>query len=498
MLTNETKVNKSNNLFFLFLGSVIILGSIILLVATKWGLGISDDSYYYIYPTQDYLNGMRFNPSLHYPPFLSLLLLIPGLIRVNLLDACHWMNACLFGINIAIISYLMWIIRRSHPLAVLTAVGFFSLGFFFELHAWVMSEALFIFLTLCGFLFLIIWLDSRRPLWLIISGLLWGLSTTTRYIGITGLIAGSILLLVFIKPRSFINLVWFVSSGLVPIVGMVMLSVSQSGGISDRNFDYYPISYGNLLAGVRSMVETIIPGRFVAGYESIWLIILLVCIIFSGLLLFARSTQFANRVNRAKYSRVISITFYLYIAVYLFILINSRVFFDPLIPFDARMLGPILIVSIMLFLLLVGDIWPRIHVMCKWAFFLVIVMLLVVNGIRTIKIMHSYYEQGRGYSSARDHISETYAYLRSYPDIQIYSNAPAALYFWIGRHTLALTGSEGLSEMKKHIARDGGLVVIFDSIPLELYNLDREQVIEGLTVLITLSESTIYQTLPID
>ncbi len=486
--------NNKEPFIYLLLGGIIIIGFTVFMISTKWGVGLSDDSYHYVFPAQDYLNGTGFHPSLHYPPVLTLLLLIPGSMGIELMDAARWLNAGLFGVNIALICYLIWYLRRSFIYAMLIAASLFAFGFIFELHAWLMSEALFLFFTLWGSLSLIKWFNSQRYIWLILSGFFFGMSTATRYIGISGLIAGVILIMLFIKPRNHYNTLRFIFSGILPIIGMILLGVFRSGGISDRSIGYYPLDSGDIFAAVNAMIGTILPGRFVAGFEIYWLVIVLTCIALGGWFLLFKYQPVNGSSQQIKASKLMMIFCYTYCVIYLVILIPSRLFFDPLIPFDTRLLGPMLVVGVLLIAILIGETWRRMHPILKWGLSLMLATLLLVNGIRTINTLRSYYQQGRGYNSARDHISETYAYLRRFPDTPIYSNAPAALYFWLGRHTYALPGPEGLDVMKTRLRKEDGFIVLFDSIPLELYHLNREQVIEGLTEWIDLSEATIYSS----
>ena len=123
----------------------------------------------------------------------------------------------------------------------------------------------------------------------------------------------------------------------------------------------------------------------------------------------------------------------------------------------------------------------------------IILALAAVNTIRSLEMVQSYHELGRGYASARDHISETYAYLRQRPDTPIYSNAFAAIYFWVGRDTFSLPPRAEISAMKDNMRQNGALLVIFKSIPVELYGLTEAELIEGLEEEIVLSESTIYR-----
>jgi hypothetical protein len=121
-------------------------------------------------------------------------------------------------------------------------------------------------------------------------------------------------------------------------------------------------------------------------------------------------------------------------------------------------------------------------------------MFLITNLTRSAQMVRNYHEVGRGYASARDHVSETYAYLRNRPDIPIYSNAFAAIYFWTGRVTNPIPSPDKIPAMKADMRENGAYLVIFDSIPMELYGTTREEITMDLVEQIQLSEATIYRS----
>jgi hypothetical protein len=179
---------------------------------------------------------------------------------------------------------------------------------------------------------------------------------------------------------------------------------------------------------------------------------------------------------------------------YWIILILSRSFFDPLIPMDERLLSPILVMGLILLAWIYSELWNR----KKWVEFGIIsalsLMFLITNLTRSAQMIQNYHEVGRGYASARDHVSETYAYLRNRPDIPIYSNAFAAIYFWTGRVTNPIPPADNIPAMKADMQEDGAYLVIFDSIPLELYGTTTEEITKDLVEQIRLSEATIYRS----
>jgi hypothetical protein len=161
---------------------------------------------------------------------------------------------------------------------------------------------------------------------------------------------------------------------------------------------------------------------------------------------------------------------------------------------DERLLSPILVMSLILAAWLFTLSWGRGK---RWERIIIIglcFILIITNFTRSAQLVQSYHQLGRGYASARDHISETYAYLRNHPNIPIYSNAFVAIYFWTGRVTQPIPSSNGISTMKEDMHKTGAYLVLFYSIPVELYGVTEKELKEGLVEQIRLSEAVIYRS----
>jgi hypothetical protein len=161
---------------------------------------------------------------------------------------------------------------------------------------------------------------------------------------------------------------------------------------------------------------------------------------------------------------------------------------------DERLLSPLLVMGLILLMWLLASSWKRPGWLERSFLLAACLLFLLTNLTRSIQTVQSYHELGRGYASARDHVSETYAYLRNRSEIPVYSNAWVAIYFWTGRVTSPLPAPEGIPSMKANMHQTGAYLVIFDSIPVELYGDTREALIEGLVEEIRLSEATIYRS----
>jgi hypothetical protein len=235
---------------------------------------------------------------------------------------------------------------------------------------------------------------------------------------------------------------------------------------------------------------SILPGRFVNGHEMIWMLALIILFLLTGLI-----SMHGMIRNKAILLPVQSIAIFshLFMITYLLGMIISRSFFDPLIPFTGRLVGPMVMVALLGLFCVLKLRWAQFIRLIQLGVILITAGLILINGIRSYALIQSYHDYGRGYSSARDHISETYSYLRRYPDAIIYSNAPAALYFWIDKQTLPLPDVDQLADMRAKLQAAGGFVVIFNSIPLDLYHVTLDEVTEDMEVVIQLSEATIYR-----
>jgi hypothetical protein len=59
--------------------------------------------------------------------------------------------------------------------------------------------------------------------------------------------------------------------------------------------------------------------------------------------------------------------------------------------------------------------------------------------------------------------------------------------------TYRIPSSSGVEAMKEDMKKTGALLVVFDSIRVELYGTTKEELTKGLVEQIRLSESTIYR-----
>jgi Dolichyl-phosphate-mannose-protein mannosyltransferase len=474
-----------------------LVGGRVILYSTRWGAALSDDSYFYIHAARDWLAGRGFTLTPHFPPMLPFLLSAVGLFGVDPLVSVRWTNAILFSLNIGLTGWLIYRISRSQVFSLTGALLFLASNTLIEAHSWAMSEPLYLSFSLLGLLFFSKAARSRDLISIIIAGFTFGLAAATRYIGVSLLAAGALVLLTWHQPANTFHrlrgMAAFAIAGSAPLLAWIVRNQLLTGHPTTRVLAWHPLEGSQWLDAINTVLLWIAPGRLVHGNELIWMGV--AATILGGWLLWKlfMDRDSIHRNTEALFQSPLIYVFLAYLLSYPITLILARSLFDSRIPLDGRLLSPVLSISLILLMALLARLWSGHGAAIRSAVLITCLYLLFVNGARSIEMVQSYHESGRGYAGERDQISETYAYLRNRPEIPIYSNAMAGVYFWTGRDTYVIPSSAGVKEMKAEMKRTGAYLVIFDSIPVELYQVSRDELTEGLVEQIRLSEATIYR-----
>ncbi len=473
-----------------------ILGFVVVLYSTVWGAFLIDDSYVYVRPARDLIAGNGLTIPATIPPGLPFFLSLSGIFKVDPLIALRWLDALFFALNIYLVTRIVYKITSSRIFSLLAGIFTLASISLIEIHSNAMSEALFTTLALCGLM--VITLDSKKENWKapLLSGLFFGLAAATRYIGISLLMAGGIFWLMDKKveiPRRIRKTAVFSIVGVLPLLIWAIRNELLIGRPTSRVFAINPIPYRWWIEMVNTILLWFMPGRLLNGKEIYWLVAIVFLLVI-GLAYYLWQRAKRKDITSQFGDPTLTIAFIsLFITLYLLVAIVSRSFFDNRIPMDGRMLGPILYMVWIAIFWLFSRQWKVSGWLIKSGIVLFMLVVLGTNFTRSYQTVQSFHAVGRGYASARDHISETYAYLRNRPNTPIYSNAAVAIYFWTGRITYPIPSSAGVAAMQADMKKTGALLVIFDSIRVELYGSTREELTRGLVEQIRLSEATIYR-----
>ena len=171
---NEAKYFKYSIYAIIFFA--IASAALIISVTSKFGPGMSEDSIAYITAARNLLNGRgisllfdsngnqlnlwlpRIDNELYHilpwPPLFPFIISIFGFAGFNLIESARWINAILFGANIALILLIIRKYTKSLLLIIFSAVIFITFKNMIQVYSHVWSEPLFLFLSLLGFYFI--------------------------------------------------------------------------------------------------------------------------------------------------------------------------------------------------------------------------------------------------------------------------------------------------------------------------------------------------------
>ncbi|HEX9091611.1 MAG TPA: phospholipid carrier-dependent glycosyltransferase, partial [Anaerolineales bacterium] len=447
-----TKLNQPHRVYW-YLGIAFLsaMGVLIVGYATAWGAALSDDSYDYISSARNLLSGQAFDLTAKVPPGLPLFLSLIGLFKVDPLVSMRWLNALLFGVSCFFAARIVFGLTKSYLFSLLEAFLVLISSTLIMVHSWAMSEPLFIFFTLSAILVYTVVQDRGSWSVPLFTGLLFGLAAATRYVGVALLLAGGTFWLTEAGTSARLrmrNTLIFSLVGILPLLAWVIRNLLVAGRLMSQVFGYYPISRGVWIEALNTIFLWFIPGRFVHGKELYWLGgCLLVLAILVGYALFKNRLYSIHQVQTAIDQKP-ALLIGLGMVFYMIIVILSRLFVDGRIPMDERLLSPLLMLGLILLVWFLAQVWRQNKGVGYGLIGITCAILIMTNLIRSVQMVQSYHQIGRGYASARDHVSETYAYLRNRPDIPVYSNAWVAIYFWTGRVTDPIPSSGGIAAMK--------------------------------------------------
>jgi hypothetical protein len=218
-----------------------MVGVLMVLVATsRYGVGTSPDSVTYVSTARNLLAGRGYvtfdgSPLVVFPPLFPTLLAGIGLGGIDPLEASRYVNAFCFGL--VIFASGLWLLKhsRSEIVALIgSAAVLFSMPLLgVSVMAW--SEPLFILFSLLFLLEIEEYLGNGRRLALVLSAIFAALATLERYIGVTVILTGLILLILQRRTalgRRFVNATTFGLIATLPIGLWVVRNVLVSSKLT--------------------------------------------------------------------------------------------------------------------------------------------------------------------------------------------------------------------------------------------------------------------------
>jgi len=491
-----TRTGQADRLWNLLLVVLSLTGVGVILVATRWGAALSDDSFFYIKPARDLLAGspVTFNP--HYTPLIPFLLALIGLSGVEPLDGIRYLNSACFGLNILMSGQI--IRRASGSWGFGLAGGLLVLvsSVMVEVHSWAMSEALFITCLLACFLLLSIYFERGQMRWAVLAGVACGLAILTRYAGF-GVLASGVAFLVLNWKQPLARRVQpaaaFAAAALLFFAGYAVHNWMVIG--QPVRFGKVPLEWldaNSLRNGVYEVLLWVMPGRLARGRELIAFAALAVVVLAAVLVGWWWKGAFLRSFVKTLAGIPAMIFLPVFIAssiVVLYLAHMSPVYKSP---FDARLLSPTHIAFLLLLVCLCGLLWREMPGKARWAAVVPLVFLVFLYAPRTLDSVKLLYERGAGYASSYWHEAEAIDFIEQHRDVPVVTTAIFGVYFHTGYITPNISAFKTPEDLRQFLTPQGYLLV-FHSMPLELYGMSPQDTLAGLKQVQEFSNCTVYQ-----
>lgn len=511
---------------------------------TPAGLGLTNDSAAYIGGARSLLAGTGYSdiwldstrePVTHYPPLLSLTLSGIGLLTgLDPYRAARALHIVLFAANTGLVGFLGWRMTRSQPAALLLALLFAANAQLLRIHAYVLSEPLFIFFSLLSFLSFDFAIEQRASskniagapkagywslitdYWLLLTGFLTGLAFLTRYSGLA-LIATFLAAIFLFQPdwRSrFVKIGQFLAGVLPPAAAWFVRNAIVAESATNRVFRYNPIELPNIRQGLRNFSQFLTPFQswqnwlFDSGLLSDFLIAIgLILVAWLALNAWKLFFQSANHPITQS-PNPLAFTAALYMFGYLGAVLFSMSFFDASTKFQHRILSPLYVSWMILLVAGLSALTTKAqrhkeNLVKNILFFVVFTVGIFALGLSTFNFQRSFVElhdsAGLGYGSWKWRQSIIMARLKDLPPgVAIYTNSPPAVYHVTGRASRVLPSpvnpvsgqmrgsyEQDLAQLRADLLAGRAVLALFNTTDIEdalgVENL--EDFSSGLTVL---------------
>lgn len=276
-------------LLLLMLG---VVGVLTILYSTRWGIGLNHDPLNYISGAENLVRGQGYShvtpmgevkPTIQWPPLYSVALTPFGFAGMSIFEGARWLNALLFGLNILLVGYIVYVKAAFWP-SVLASFLTLTSVLMINVHAVAWSEGLYVFLGLSGLYFLDSYLTSTRLYPLILSALFISAATLTRYIGVTLIATMCIGVLILNKRGGRQRFRDCLIAGLISSLPLLLWEVRNrlvAGHIANIKVQFHPIKARHIKQGLDT-IGFWLPESIPSDWRSLTLLVIVAAIVIMG------------------------------------------------------------------------------------------------------------------------------------------------------------------------------------------------------------------------
>src|SRR4030042_319237 len=246
---------KTSNLLLIVLLAVI--GIIVLLFTTRFGIGVDPDSVAYVAVSRNLLTGHglreldycgNFRPFTKHPLF-PVLLSIFGIFGIDPLIGDRFCNAFIFGANIFLAGYMIRKYTGSIWNSIFGSFLILTSTDMLNFHCWAMTEPIFLFLSLLALYLVSAYIEHPKGVLLFASSSVSALAVLTRYAGVPLVITGIIGIFFLSKRthrRKSTDIFIFAAISFLPLAVWLLRNFCVAGRFLYRPLLFHPITYGHI------------------------------------------------------------------------------------------------------------------------------------------------------------------------------------------------------------------------------------------------------------
>jgi len=414
-----------------------------------------------------------------WPPGFPIAMGIPIALGATTRAAARIVNASAAFVT-AIVMYLLLDEAIGPAAAALAVIAVLATPAFIGVHLSVLSEPLF----LASLMLVLFAMVRRRP---ILAGIFAAVTAMVRYAGACAPLA--VVIWFFFEDAKPIRQRFkdATLAGIIPAITIAFWIVrsrrvgSDEGGIE---VSVYGKLGPTLREGLHTIADWLAPG-ITSVVPQIIIAVAMAGAIAMGVLKYWRSTR------RTRSSDNLFRAGTVLLSCYLAVLINARLFVGDAIPFDFRILSPLMLLLVVLIALSAGSVWKRSRVAIS-----VFALWLVASAVVSEDISHEAITEGSDFASSEWRHSPTIDWIRSRAaGVALFTNWPAAVYFKTGRTSHDIPQSLDTAELREFhdiLKDDNGVFVAFNEYNTDYPPSDSIAHDAGLVPIEKLSDGTVW------
>ena len=405
----------------------------IYIVSRRYGLGVSIDGVIYLNAARQVLggNGVNYvdgNPLVLFPPLFPLLMAAIGTLVSSVESAARIVQMTLFAGNYLLAASLLARYVQHRLLLPAFLVLFLVSRTFLLYHYYVLTEALYVFLTLGMLILLDRWVEERKSGLIVLASTLAALSCLTRYVGVANILAGALVIVWSVKrrPEKAKSAGLFVTVATIPLLLWLARNILVGGSLTgDRPPSPYPLVL-NLQLAADCIALWFVPGAVHPSARVTLVVAAAIGCVFA-LVRMARHPAFPSS------SRVVLLGSV--ILAHLFVLIAATTLFasDHI---NTRFVMPLYVPLVIVIALTMSWLVQRSHSSRPFVFAVLAIWMFVQAFTATRSIL-TREQNGVGGFATRDwHESKVMEFVQKHPNslsTNAYSNADFAVFYRTGR-----------------------------------------------------------------